>query len=184
PQGGPLWRSHNADTARKSGNRLFTGWLEKSFGFEFCFELLEGNLQRTRAFGFQVLGRKLQFAAIFVNSNPPTQHDLHAVFRAKTQQACLRAEHDVADLRDTVLQREVNMYRIVRPKIRNFALHPNITVLAFEMGTGGRNQVPYRPDAAVGRLEGESKLVCESHCDEFTENLTCRGSYRFRGSEV
>jgi len=68
------------------GSGFFSPRFEKPFGFELGFELLECNLQRARAFRFQIFCRKLKIAAFLENRHPPAQRNLHPIFGAKTQQ--------------------------------------------------------------------------------------------------
>ena len=61
----------DADARREARDRLLALGCEKAFGFEFGFELFEGELQRSCAFGFDVFGGNLEFAAIFVDGDAP-----------------------------------------------------------------------------------------------------------------
>jgi hypothetical protein len=56
----------------------------------------------------------------------------------------------------------------VGPEVRNLTLHPGIAVLALNVRADRSDQVAHLPDAAVGRLEAEPKLVGGSHAVEFT----------------
>ena len=98
-QRGGLRRCDNADARGQRWDRLLAFGGEQAFGFEFGLELLEGQLQRTGAFGLDVFGRNLQFAAIFVDGDASAHDDLQAVGGAKAQQARRRAEHHDANLR-------------------------------------------------------------------------------------
>ena len=59
-------RSDQSDAARQRGKRLLAGGLEQAFRRELGLQLLEGDLQRPGALGLEVLGLKLQVAALVV----------------------------------------------------------------------------------------------------------------------
>src|SRR3984957_3756636 len=104
-----LCRSHNADPRRQRGNWLLALAGEKSLSLKFCFELFKGQLQRSRALGLKIFRGNLQLAAIFVDRHASAHDDLEAVCRAESQQARRRAEHDDANLRVAIFQREIKM---------------------------------------------------------------------------
>src|SRR5207302_382912 len=64
-------RGHHPNALRISRQRLLARPLEQSFRLQLSFELLESYLQRARAFGLQILGRKLQLAARFIHRHSP-----------------------------------------------------------------------------------------------------------------
>ena len=53
---------------------------------ELGFELLESQLQRSRALRLDVFGRDLQFAAILVDGDAPANHNLQSVGGTEAQQ--------------------------------------------------------------------------------------------------
>ena len=128
---------------------------EEAFGFELGFELFEGQLQRSGAFGLDVFRRDLQFAAIFVDGDAPANDDLQAVGGTKTKQARGGAEHHDANLSVAVFEGEVEMSGLGGAEIRNFAFDPGIGIFAFDVGADGGDQVANLPYAAVGGAEVE-----------------------------
>ena len=148
----------------KVGIGFLAAGIKQPFRLELGLELLECDLQRARALGLKVLGRNLQFAAIFVDGDSPAQHDLHAILGTKPQQPRLRTEHHGTNLRVLVFQSEVQMSRVVRAKIRDLPFHPGIAVLALNMRADRRHQIAHRPYAAIGRFETESQLIGGGHC--------------------
>ena len=86
-QGRSLRRSDDSDSRGQGRDRLFAFGGEQAFGFELGFELLEGQLQRSRTFGLDVFGGDLQLAAVFVDGDPAADHDLQAVGGTKPEQA-------------------------------------------------------------------------------------------------
>ena len=95
--------------ARQRRNRLLALRLKQPFRLQLRLELLERNLQRSRALRLEILRRNLQLAAVFIDRDPPPHHHLHPVCRAKPQQPRLGTEHHDADLRILVFQREIKM---------------------------------------------------------------------------
>ena len=72
-------------------------------------QLIEGELQRAEALRLEVLADELILALGFVDRDPAARDDAQAVGRLELQVAQRRAEHEAADLRAVVLQREVQM---------------------------------------------------------------------------
>ena len=68
----------------------------------------------------------LIFAAHFVDAERTANGDVQAVFGAELQSASLVAEADAANLRARVLQSEIQMSRLRRAVIGNFAFDPNV----------------------------------------------------------
>src|ERR1700722_3390524 len=112
-----LRRGHNPHPRRKRRHGFLPLRREQPFCFELGLQLLERNLQRTRALGFDILRRNLQLAAVFIHRHPPAHHHLHPVRRTKPQQLSRRSEHHYANLRAAILQREIKVPRIRRPEI-------------------------------------------------------------------
>ena len=134
---------------------------EQAFGFEFGFELLEGELQRAGAFGLDVFGGNLEFAAIFVDGDAAADNHLQAVGGAEAQQARGGAEHHDANLCVAIFQREVEMAGIGRAEVGDLAFHPRVGIFALDMRANGRDQFADFPDPALGRAEAEAHLVGE-----------------------
>ena len=136
---------------------------EEAFGFQLGFELFERQLQGAGAFGFDVLGRNLQLAAIFVNGDAAANDYLQAVGGTEAQQTRRRAEHHDANLGVAVFQGEIKMARIGSPEVGNFAFDPCVGIFAFDVRADGGHQIADFPDAAVGRPKAESHLVADRH---------------------
>ncbi len=96
----------------------------------------------------------------------PAHRDVQAVFGAKLQARQLRAKADAANLRVSVLEREVQMAGLRRMGVGNFALDENVGELAREQIADTRSEVGHRPDRAA-RHQRELKLfdhgaaICE-----------------------
>src|SRR5689334_14941612 len=162
-QGRGLRRGDDGDTAGKRRDRLFTGGIEQAFGLKPRLQLFEGDLQRAGAFGFQVLGGDLQFAAAFIDGDAAADDDLHSVVGAEAQQPGLGAEHHDTHLRGVVFQGEVEVAGLGGAEVRNLAFHPGIAKLAFQAGANVGDQGAYRPDTAFGSLKFEAELVEARH---------------------
>ena len=145
----------------KDGNRLFAFGGEETFGFELGFELLEGQLERSGAFGFDVFGGDLKLAAIFVDGDASADDDLKAIGRLEPKQPCRRAEHHDFDLSVAIFQSEIKMAGLGSAEVGNFAFHPGVGIFALDVGADGGDQVADLPHSAFGRAEGESHLVGE-----------------------
>ncbi len=167
---GAARRSHDSDPARKRWNGLLARGIEQPFRRQLRLELLEGNLQCTRAFWFEELGGELQFPARLVDGEASAGDDRHSVSKLEAQQARLRAEHHHPHLRAFVLEREVKVSRLGGTEVGDFALDPHVGVFALHARAHRRHQVAHGPDAALRlRLEAEPKLVGEGHYGEFNK---------------
>src|SRR5271156_2064450 len=62
------------------------------------------------------------------------------------------------------------MSRVMRPKIRNLAFHPNVAILPLQMRARGRHQIAHRPGASLRRPETEPELIGRSHERSLAEN--------------
>src|SRR5579864_324250 len=158
-QGRGLRRGDDSDASGKGRNRLLAFGGEQALGFKFCLQLFEGQLQRARAFGLDVLGRNLQFATIFINGDAPSHNHLQAVGGAETQQASGGTEHDHSDLGVAVFQGEVEVSGVGGAKVGNFSYDPGVGIFTLDVSTDSGDQVADLPDATVRRAESEAHLV-------------------------
>ena len=142
---------------------------EQAFGFEFGFELLEGQLQRAGAFGLDVFGGDLEFAAIFVDGDATADDHLQAVGGAKAQQPRGGAKHDDANLGVAVFQCEVEMAGIGGAEVGDLAFDPRVGIFALDVRADRANQFADFPDPALGRAEAEAHLVGERHVGSVTQ---------------
>ena len=142
----------------KAGIGLLAAGLEQAFGGQLGLQLLEGNLQRARALGFEVLGLELQVAALVVDGDPAASDDLQAVLRPKAQQPRLRPPHHHPQLRRAILQREVKMSGLGRPVVGDFAFDVNVGEGALHLGAHRGHQFAHRIDLARRRLKGQPEL--------------------------
>src|SRR5882762_2542025 len=179
-QGRSPRRSHNSNAKRKRRDGFFFLGVEKSFGFQSCFELLKRNLQRPCTFGLQVLGDQLQLPASLVDRYFASGDDLHPILRTKPQQPRLRAEHHNVQLRRAVFQREVQVPGLRWLEVRNLALDPGIPIFLLQRCPRRRDEITHGPHAPLGRTECKAKLflfVVARHC-----SFSARGE--FTGARV
>ncbi len=115
-------RGDQADALREHGQRLFARGVEQSFGFEALLQLVEGKLERAESHRLDVLDVNLVFAASLVNADRAADRHVQAVLGTKLQADELLAKADAANLRASVLQREVEMAGLRRMGVRDFSL--------------------------------------------------------------
>ncbi len=154
-----LRRCHNPDARWQGRNRFLPLRRKQSLRLQLGLQLLERNLQPSGALRLDVLRRNLQLPAIFVNRHPSPHHHLHSVRRTKPQQPRRRPKHHHPNLRIPILQREIKMSGIRRPKVRSLALHPRVGVLPLHMRPHRRHQAAHRPHPPLRRREPESELI-------------------------
>src|ERR1051326_985508 len=92
-QGRALDRGDDADSRGEGRDGLLAFSGKESFGFELGLELLERELERPGAFGFDIFSGYLQLASIFVNGDASAYDYLKAVGGTEAQQAGRGAEH-------------------------------------------------------------------------------------------
>src|SRR5258706_4310686 len=174
-QGRSPRRSHNSNAKRKRRNGFFFLGVEKSFGFQSCFELLKRNLQRPCTLGFQVLGDQLQLPASLVDRYFASGDDLHPILRTKPQQPCLRPEHHDVQLRCAVFQGEVQVPGLCWLEVRNLALDPGIPIFLLQRCPRRRDEITHGPHAPLRRTKCKAKLflcVVARHC-----SFSARGEF-------
>jgi len=99
-------------------------------------------------------------AALFVDADAAADHYLEAVLGTEAKEQGLAPEEDDRELRLGVFEGEVEMARGRRAEVGDFALDPDVDVLAFNEFTDPADQFADRPDAAGRRrlLKGEVEL--------------------------
>src|SRR4029077_5307349 len=100
---GAARRSDQADAAGEKRQRFLALSGKEALGFEALLELLEGELQRAKSNGLNILDINLVFAARFIDADGAAYRDVQTVFGAKLHGAELILETDAADLRALVL---------------------------------------------------------------------------------
>jgi len=141
-------RSNNPYTARKRRQRALAVGLKKAFGFQPRFKLLKCKLQRASADGLHRFSHKLKLPALLVHAHAPADENMKAIFGTKTEQHSLAAKEYDRELRIGIFEREVNMARGCRPKIRYLALYPHIAILFLNQLANLAHELANRPDAA------------------------------------
>jgi len=155
-KGRGLCGGHDTNPRWKLRNRLLAFGGEEAFGFQLGFELLEGELKRSGAFGFDVFGGDLQFAAIFVDGDASADDNLETVCGTEAQKAGRRAEHDDLNLGVSVFEGEVEVSGVGGAEVGDFAFDPGVGIFAFDVRADGGDEVADFPDAALWRAEGEA----------------------------
>ena len=125
-------RGDDADAARQDRQRLFARFVEEALFLQLLFKLLEGELERAESDRLDVRDVNLIFAAQFVDAERAAHGDVQAVLGAELQGASLVAETDAANLRARIFQGEVEMSRLRRAVIRDFAFDPDVAEGALE----------------------------------------------------
>ena len=136
------------DRAGKHGQRLLALGVEDSFGLEPLFQLLECELQRTRADRLHGFCDELHLAPLLIDADAAANQHVEAVLRPEAEKHCLAPEKYDGQLRLGVFQCEVNMARRGGTVIRNLALHPNVAIFLLDQFAHLRHKFANRPDAA------------------------------------
>jgi hypothetical protein len=125
-------RCYDPDTPGKERERFLVARVEKPFLPEPGLELLECQLKRTHAFGFDVFKDELILAARFVDAHPASANHLHAVLERELDVPLRRAEEDGPYLALFVLEREVGMTGLGDTEVRDFPQDPHIREISFD----------------------------------------------------
>ena len=102
-----LERGDDADLSRQRGQRALARGIEEAFVLQPLLHLLKSQLKRANALGFQVLADELIVALGLVDGNLSAGDDFLSVSGLELEIAQGRPEHEPAQLRRLVLQREV-----------------------------------------------------------------------------
>src|SRR5579864_4136230 len=141
-----LRRRHDPDASRQPRQGLLTLRIKKSFGCERLLQLLERKLQRPQSHRLDMRNVNLIFAPWLVDANRSAHCDVQSILGAEFQAAHLIAKAHTADLRLFVLQREIQMPRLRRAKIRDFTLDPQVAKFVFEQIAYTQIQLADAPD--------------------------------------
>ena len=90
-----------------AGSGRFRSGLNSPFGLQSLLQLLERELQRPDALRLHVLADDLVLALGVVDAETTARYDVQTVLGLETQIVAGRTEHDGANLRRLVLEREV-----------------------------------------------------------------------------
>ena len=145
PRGG----GDDADACGEGGQRALAGGVEEAFGEQAGLELLEGELQRAGAAGFEGFGDELELAAGFVDGDAAAGEDGEAVLRAEAEELGLAAEEHDGELGVAVLEGEVDVAGGRGAAVGDFAFDPDVGVVAFDAAADAGDEVADGPDAAL-----------------------------------
>ena len=124
---GARGRCHDADTTRMSRNRKLLFLIEEAGCVEPAPELLEGELQRAHATGFERANDQLQIAPRGVDRNLGFGDDLEPLLQLETDISRVAAKERGAHLTLFVFEREVAVSRSRAVEIADFADDPDAT---------------------------------------------------------
>jgi hypothetical protein len=99
PDRGAVERGDDPDLARQSRQRPLARRVEQPLVLQPLLQLIERQLQRTKAVRFEMLADELVLALRFVDRHPAARDDAEAVRRFEFQVAQRRTEDDRPDLR-------------------------------------------------------------------------------------
>src|SRR6185437_5583997 len=122
--GGAGWRRDQSDSLRITRKRAFSLGGKQAFGGELLLELFERNLQRAHALQLDGANNQLILAARFVNRDVALQQHFLPVLEQLTMRHHFATEQHAAQLRTSVLEREINMSGTLRAKIGNLTGDP------------------------------------------------------------
>ena len=156
-------RGDDADAVRECGERLFAGGIEEAARFKALPELLEGDLQRAGADGFEEFRNELHLSALLVDGDFAAEQHMQAVGWFEAEQRGLLAEQDRRQLRLAIFEREVDVAGGRGAQVGDFAFDPEVAVLALDMQADFADKVADLPDLARnghrGRLERQAELA-------------------------
>src|SRR5439155_7025696 len=152
------WLTDYSDAAGKKRQRFSARGIEKSFGFEAFFQLLEGKLQCALPHQVNFLDVNLIFAALFVDADGTAHGNLQTVFGAELDAALLLLEINATDLGAVVLQGEIDVAGLGCAAVGDFALHADVGEILGEQVANFSDQFADGEDLASGH-EVESELL-------------------------
>src|SRR5437763_7433596 len=148
---GAVERRHDANLARQRRQGAFPRRVEQAFLLQTLFQLFECELQRTESLRFEMLADKLIFALRFIDRNLAARDDARAVGRFEFEVPQRGLEHEAAQLRAIVLQREVQMTGVPHAAVGQFTFDPHLEQLGFEQSADLDRQVSDGENATDGR---------------------------------
>jgi hypothetical protein len=133
---------------------------EQSLGGQLLFELLEGQLQRAEALGFEQFHQQLVFAARLVDVDAAARQHCQAILRAELPVAVRRAERHALEHGIPLFEGEIVVAAGGQFESRDFARHPDFGELVVERRADGGIQFADGEDAALrDELELEGELL-------------------------
>src|SRR5579883_2158819 len=88
---------------------------------------------------------------------------MQSVLRTEAQEPRLQPKHYDAELSIAIFNREIQMSRLRRAKVRYFAFQPDVAVFALEICADGRDEFTDAPGRAARRLKQKAELVGRTH---------------------
>ena len=139
---------HDADGARQRGQRPLARRVEKPLLLQLLLELLEGQLQRPLAPGFEFVDDELVLAPLGVEADPARGQRREPVARLEAEVLRRGAEKDRGDLPPVVLERKIGVARAVDLPVGDLALDPDARKRLLEQLARGAVEFRDRPDSA------------------------------------
>jgi len=143
-------RGDDADGAGEVGQGALAGGVEETFGEEAGFELFKGELKGAGATGFESFGDELELAAGLVDRDSAANEDGEAVGGLEAKEEGLAAEEDDGELGFAVLEGEVEVAGGGGAEVGDFALDPDVSVVALDVLADSGDEVADGPNAAFG----------------------------------
>ena len=135
--GGAAGAGNDADVSRCGRDGALARGIETTFGGEHVAAAFEFGFERADARRFNLVEDELVVAARLVEGGAAMHAHREAVgklARGQAEAVTVALEQRAGDLRRVVLEGEVNMPGGGAAQIADFALDPNIAVIAFELG--------------------------------------------------
>jgi hypothetical protein len=129
---GAVERGDDPDLARQCWQRPLSGGVEQPFLLQAFLELIERELPRAETVRLEVLADELVFAFRFVHRELAARDHAQTVGGLELQIAQRRPEHEPAQLRRGVFEREVQMPGVPDLAVRQLALDPDLDEPLFE----------------------------------------------------
>ena len=155
-------RGHDADGARKGGQRTLPFGREPAGRGEARFQALEFFVERADAGEAHGLHVELELAARFVDGGRGANLDRETVLQREAGELGLLPEEHAAHLRRGVLQVEIAMARGRAREIRYLPGDPDEAEMALENEPRGADEEANRQDrrrtGAIGRVAGRAPV--------------------------
>ena len=145
-------RGDDADLARQRRQRPLARRVEEPLVLQPFLQLIERELQRAEAVRLEVLAHELVLALRLVHRDLAARDDSKTVFRLELQISERGAEDDRADLRSTVLQREIQVSgRIPHAAAGQLAFDPDLVELLLDQVAEADRKVGDRENPTIVR---------------------------------